>query len=123
MNKTQLIDKVAEKIGSSKTDARAAVEAVLDSISDSLKEGDAVQIVGFGTFKTNKRQARTGRNPQTGAPLKIPEKIVPAFIAGKGLKDKVEPPSEAKGRKTTGKSSSAGKGSKSSDKKDNTGKK
>ena len=71
MNKTQLIDVIAEKAELSKTQAKAALESTLAAITESLKEGDAVQLVGFGTFKVNHRAERTGRNPQTGKEIKI----------------------------------------------------
>ncbi|AHA67744.1 DNA-binding protein HU [Shigella dysenteriae 1617] len=73
MNKTQLIDVIAEKAELSKTQAKAALESTLAAITESLKEGDAVQLVGFGTFKVNHRAERTGRNPQTGKESKLPQ--------------------------------------------------
>ena len=75
MNKTQLIDVIAEKAELSKTQAKAALESTLAAITESLKEGDAVQLVGFGTFKVNHRAERTGRNPQTGKEIKIPATV------------------------------------------------
>ncbi len=89
MNKTDLIDAIATQAGLTKKDAKAALEATLDAISGSLKKGDAVQLIGFGTFKVNTRKARTGRNPQTGAEIKIAASKAPAFVAGKALKDAV----------------------------------
>ncbi|MCI7354084.1 MAG: HU family DNA-binding protein [[Actinobacillus] rossii] len=89
MNKTDLIDAIATQAGLTKKDAKAALEATLDAISGSLKKGDAVQLIGFGTFKVNARKARTGRNPQTGAEIKIAASKAPAFVAGKALKDAV----------------------------------
>ena len=89
MNKTDLIDAIASQAGLTKKDAKAALEATLDAISASLKKGDAVQLIGFGTFKVNERKARTGRNPQTGAEIKIAASKAPAFVAGKALKDAV----------------------------------
>lgn len=89
MNKTNLIDQIAEKAGLNKTQAKAALEATLSSIEGALKEGDQVQLIGFGTFKVNHRAARTGRNPQTGAEIQIAAANVPAFVAGKALKDAV----------------------------------
>ena len=71
MNKTQLIDVIADKADLSKAQAKAALESTLAAITESLKEGDAVQLVGFGTFKVNHRAERTGRNPQTGKEIKI----------------------------------------------------
>ncbi|MGL4455652.1 MAG: nucleoid-associated protein HU-alpha [Plesiomonas sp.] len=90
MNKTQLIDAIAEKADLSKVQAKAALESTLTAITESLKEGDPVQLVGFGTFKVNHRAARTGRNPQTGKEIQIAEANVPAFVAGKALKDSVK---------------------------------
>lgn len=89
MNKTQLIDSIAEKADLSKTQAKAALEAVLGSVEGALKEGDQVQLIGFGTFKVNHRAARTGRNPKTGAEIQIAAANVPAFVAGKALKESV----------------------------------
>lgn len=90
MNKTELIAAVAEKTELSKKNAEAAVSAVLDSITESLKSGDKVFLLGFGTFEVRNRAARTGKNPQTGAAIKIPAAKVPAFKAGKALKDAVK---------------------------------
>lgn len=90
MNKTELIDAIAASAELSKKDAKAALEATLDAISASLKKGDAVQLIGFGTFKVNQRKARTGRNPKTGEEIKIAASNVPAFVAGKALKDLVK---------------------------------
>ncbi|MCR5546533.1 MAG: HU family DNA-binding protein [Lachnospiraceae bacterium] len=89
MNKTELVDAIAKKADLSKKDAAAAVDAFVESVSDALKKGDKVQLVGFGTFQTSKRAARTGRNPQTGAEIKIKASTVPQFKAGKALKDTV----------------------------------
>lgn len=89
MKKTELIDAIAEKADLSKSQAKAALEASLDAITESLKTGDQVQLIGFGTFKVNHRAARTGRNPQTGAEIEIAAANVPAFVAGKALKDAV----------------------------------
>ncbi|MDV2856313.1 MULTISPECIES: nucleoid-associated protein HU-alpha [Oceanimonas] len=89
MNKTQLVDAIAAKADLNKTQAKAALEEVLNGITQSLKEGDPVQLVGFGTFKVNHRAARTGRNPQTGQEIQIAAANVPAFVAGKALKDAV----------------------------------
>lgn len=90
MNKTELVDAIASKADITKVAAKTALEATLAAISDSLSKGEAVQLVGFGTFKVNKRKARTGRNPKTGKEIKIPATTVPAFVAGKGLKDTVK---------------------------------
>ena len=90
MNKTQLIDFIAGQAELSKVQAKAALEAVLDGVTNSLKEGGQVQLVGFGTFKVNYRAARTGRNPKTGAEIQILASNVPAFTSGKALKDAVK---------------------------------
>jgi nucleoid DNA-binding protein len=89
MNKAQLIDEVA-KVTCSKKEAELALGAILASIKKALKKGDAVTLVGFGTFGVSKRKARKGRNPQTGDVIKIAAKKVPTFKAGKGLKDAVK---------------------------------
>jgi DNA-binding protein HU-beta len=88
MNKADLINEVA-RVVSTKKEAQGAVDCVLDSITKALKKGDAVTLVGFGTFKVVKRKARKGRNPQTGAEIKISASKAPKFVAGKGLKDAV----------------------------------
>lgn len=87
MNKTELIAAVAEQAGISKKDAKAAVEAFISTIEDTLKKGDKVQLVGFGTFEVSERAAREGRNPQTGKSMKISASKAPKFKAGKALKD------------------------------------
>lgn len=89
MNKAELIGSVAEKAGMSKKDAEKAVNAVFASVSDALAKGEKVQLVGFGTFEVRERAARTGRNPQTGEEIQIAASRVPAFRAGKVLKDSV----------------------------------
>ena len=89
MNKQELISTVADASGLSKSDAVKAVEAVFDAISGSLKKGDEVRLVGFGTFSISKRKASTGRNPRTGEPMTIKASSQPKFKAGKGLKDSV----------------------------------
>ncbi len=89
MNKTELIDAVAEGADISKAAATRAVDTMLDSISKSLANGDQVTLVGFGTFSVKDRAARTGRNPRTGEPINIPAAKVPGFKAGKALKDAV----------------------------------
>jgi nucleoid DNA-binding protein len=88
MNKTELIAEVA-KVTCSKKEAGDAISATLAAIQKALKKGDTVTLVGFGTFKVSKRKARKGRNPQTGAALKIAAKKVPVFKAGQGLKKAV----------------------------------
>ena len=89
MNKTELIASVAQKSDLTKKDAEKAVKAVFESISESLKAGDKVQIIGFGTFEVRQRKARTGRNPQTKEAITIAASSTPAFKAGKQLKDLV----------------------------------
>ena len=89
MNKTELIAAVAEKAGIAKKDAEKAVNATLDAITETMVAGDKVQLVGFGTFETRRREARTGRNPRTKEVVEIPASQVPVFKAGKALKDAV----------------------------------
>ena len=89
MNKTELIDAVADEAEVSKAEAGRAVDAVISSITKALKKGDSVTLVGFGTFQVRKRAARTGRNPKTGATIKIKASKPPAYKAGKALKDAV----------------------------------
>ena len=87
MNKTELIVAVAEAAGISKKDAEKAVSATVDTIVEAIANGDKVQLTGFGTFEVGKRAARTGRNPQTGAEMKIKASKTPKFKAGKAFKD------------------------------------
>ena len=89
MNKAELIAAVAEKAELSKKDAEKAVNATLDAITAALKEGDKVQLVGFGAFDVKTRAARIGRNPQTKKEIEIPASKVPQFKAGKALKDAI----------------------------------
>ncbi|MBQ3854757.1 MAG: HU family DNA-binding protein [Anaerovibrio sp.] len=89
MTKAELVAKIAEKAELTQKNAGAALKATLDSIQEALVAGDSVQMIGFGTFKVSERSARTGRNPQTGEEIKIPAAKVPAFKAGKALKDAV----------------------------------
>ena len=89
MNKTELIAAVAQKSDLTKKDAEKAVKAVFEAISDSLTQGDKVQIIGFGTFEVRQRKAREGRNPRTNEPIQIEASKTPAFKAGKQLKDLV----------------------------------
>ncbi len=89
MNKTELVAAVAEKAGLSKKDADKAVAAVIDAIVDTLKAGDKVQLVGFGTFEVKARAARTGINPLTKEKINIAASKAPAFKAGKALKDAI----------------------------------
>ena len=91
MNKTELIDVIATAADLPKASAGRALEAVIDSITDTLKKGDQVALVGFGTFSVKHRNARSGRNPQTGATIQIAASTVPSFKAGKALKDAVNP--------------------------------
>ncbi|MDO2947782.1 nucleoid-associated protein HU-beta [Aeromonas simiae] len=89
MNKSQLIDKIADGADISKAAAGRALDAFIDAVTESLKAGDQVALVGFGTFAVRERAARSGRNPQTGATIEIAAGKVPAFKAGKALKDAV----------------------------------
>jgi DNA-binding protein HU-beta len=89
MNKNELISAVADKAGLEKGKAQAAVDAVFSVITEELKKGGDVRLVGFGNFSVAKRGASKGRNPQTGAPVNIPARNAPKFAAGKGLKDAV----------------------------------
>ena len=86
MNKQDLITKIAQDTGITKTSAAAAVDSFIEGITKSLKKGQPITFVGFGTFKTAQRKARTARNPQTGAAIKIPKRRVVRFTAGKALK-------------------------------------
>lgn len=89
MNRTDLVSAMAEKTGATKKAADETLKAFIDVVSAELKKGGKVQLVGFGTFETRKRAARKGRNPQTGAEMKIPASKSPVFKAGKALKDTV----------------------------------
>lgn len=89
VNKSELIDAIAESADLSKASATRALDAAIDTITGSLKSGDQVVLVGFGTFSVKDRAARTGRNPQTGAPIEIAAAKIPSFKAGKALKDAV----------------------------------
>jgi len=86
MNRKELVEALSKKTDSTKADAERNVSALIDIVTATLKKGDTISLVGFGTFKVNKRAARTGRNPQTGAVLKIKAAKVPAFKAGATLK-------------------------------------
>ena len=86
MNKTELVSAVAENASLTKKDAEKAINAVIGAITGALAGGDKVQLVGFGTFEVRKRGARTGKNPRTGAAIKISASKAPAFKAGKALK-------------------------------------
>jgi len=89
MTKADLIEKIASGAGLSKTEAGKALDATIDAVKFALKKGQKVTLVGFGTFSVVKRKARKGRNPRTGADIKIPAAKRPKFIAGKNLKDAV----------------------------------
>lgn len=89
MNKSELVEAVAAATDSGKSQAAASVDAVLDSITTALKQGDRVALTGFGTFEVRNRAARTARNPQTGAAIQVKASKAPAFKAGKALKDAV----------------------------------
>ena len=87
MNKTELISAMSEKSELTKVDAEKALKAFIDTVTEELKNGGKVQLVGFGTFETSERAARTGRNPQTGETIEIKASTSPKFKAGKALKD------------------------------------
>ena len=87
MNKVTLIEKIADKSGLTKKQAESALKAFIDSVTEALKDGDKVQLMGFGTFEVKERAARTGRNPSTGETIEIPASKTPTFKAGKGLRD------------------------------------
>jgi DNA-binding protein HU-beta len=87
MNKNEFIDRVSEMAGINKAEAARAVDAVFDAVTEALRKGDDVRLVGFGTFSAAKRAAREGRNPRTGETIQIPASIQPKFSPGKGLKD------------------------------------
>lgn len=89
MKKVELIEEVAKKTGLTKADAGKALDATIEAITGALVKGDRVPLVGFGTFATSKRAARTGRNPQTGAEVKIPARTAVTFKVGSALKDAV----------------------------------
>lgn len=89
MNKTEVIAQVAKKAGLTKKDAEKAVQALFESVQQALRDGDKVQLIGFGTFEAKERSARVGRNPRTGQELEIPASKYPVFKAGKALKEAV----------------------------------
>ena len=89
-NKAELVDRVAKKTQLTKKDVSATVEALFETIQEALKAGEKVQVIGFGNFEVRERAARKGRNPQTGKEMKIKASKVPAFKAGKALKDAVK---------------------------------
>jgi DNA-binding protein HU-beta len=90
MNKTDLINNISDKSGLTKKDVESVLNSFLSEVTDALAGGDKVQLIGFGTFETRKRAGRTGRNPQTGNAIEIPESTVPAFKAGNKLKEAVK---------------------------------
>ncbi len=90
MNKTELVAAIAEKTGLSKKDSEKALGAFIDTVAEALKNGDKVQLVGFGTFEVSERAARSGRNPQTGETIEIAASKSPKFKAGKALKDMIK---------------------------------
>jgi len=89
MNKAELIDAVADRCGVAKAEVARVIEALLDTVGKALRKNDKVALVGFGTFVVRKRAARQGRNPKTGATIRIPASRAPAFKAGKALKEAV----------------------------------
>lgn len=89
MNKSELIDAMADNAGISKSAAASALDGFIDAVGSALKKGDQVTLVGFGTFLVREREARTGRNPRTGETIEIKASRLPSFKAGKGLKDAV----------------------------------
>ncbi len=89
MNKAELIDAIADKANLTKADASRALDAFIDSVTEALKEGDNVTLIGFGTFTVKERKERQGRNPRTGEPMTIKAAKIPAFKPGKSLKDAV----------------------------------
>jgi DNA-binding protein HU-beta len=102
MNRAELISDIADLTGQPKTEVGTTLTGILHSITSALSKGEKVTLVGFGTFERRNRQARTGRNPRTLAPLRIPSSRVPAFRAGQELKDIVDGRSRQKGFGTTG---------------------
>lgn len=90
MNKAEIVARIAKDTGLTKADAGKCLDALVDNVTRSLKKGEKVTLVGFGTFLVGRRKARTGRNPQTGAPIKIAARRVPRFTAGKELKQSVK---------------------------------
>ncbi|SFI64943.1 HU family DNA-binding protein [Thermoflavimicrobium dichotomicum] len=89
MNKTELIEKVAESTGKTKKEAALMVDSVFQAIADALKNGEKVTLIGFGNFEVRERAPRTGRNPQTGEPIQIEASKIPSFKAGKQLREAV----------------------------------
>ena len=99
MNKGELVAALAAKTELSKKDSEAALNGLLDVIGETIANGEKVQLIGFGTFESKTRPARTARNPRTGAEVKIAASKAPVFKAGKALKDKVNTPAKKKGKK------------------------
>ncbi|MGN0480211.1 MAG: HU family DNA-binding protein [Lachnospiraceae bacterium] len=99
MNKTELVAAIAASTELSKKDSEAVVKAFTEVVTEQLKKGEKVQLVGFGTFEVAKRAARNGKNPQTGKAIKIPASNAPKFKAGKALKDAVNAPKKASKKK------------------------
>jgi len=99
MNKTELVDAIAVAADITKAQAGRALDAVLESVTETLKKGEKVTLIGFGTFETRERAARTGRNPQTGKEIQIAASTTPAFKAGKKLKDALNASAKGKGKK------------------------
>ncbi len=98
MTKAELVDKIAKEAGITKAQADKAANSFLDGVTETLKEGDKVTFVGFGSFSVSERKARVGRNPQTGAEIKIPARKAVGFSVGKALKEAVQAPAK-KGKK------------------------
>ena len=90
MNKQELIESIADKSHTTRSDSKKMLDAFLETVTETLARGDSVQLVGFGSFKTNERKARSGRNPRTGESVTIPAKRVPSFTAGNTLKEAVK---------------------------------
>jgi nucleoid DNA-binding protein len=90
MNKQELIESIADKSHTTRSDSKKMLEAFIETVTETLARGDSVQLVGFGSFKTNERKARSGRNPRTGESVTIPAKRVPSFTAGNTLKEAVK---------------------------------
>jgi len=114
MNRAELISEIADLTGQPKTEVGTTLTGIIHSITSALSKGEKVTLVGFGTFERRNRQARTGRNPRTLAPLRIPSSRVPAFRAGQELKDVVDGRSRQKGWQSSGSAPAAKKPSKSS---------
>lgn len=90
MNKQELIEIIAEKSHTTKSDSKKMLDAFIETVSETLAQGDSVQLIGFGSFKTSERKARSGRNPRTGETVSILAKMVPSFTAGNALKEAVQ---------------------------------